>query len=423
MLGETHKRIARRIALELRLNERDAAALENGSVSPEAFESFPHNKGKKFQIVENIVKSRIFFLERKVECFNYLGIALHFIQDQWALSSRTEREYTSWESQANLASILDDTMLEDTIKVLNLPSKMEEDYLFLMNMIRRGVEEFDKKEIQVKGKKVFEGLCSEIVLFALMEPSSSLSHPFLGLNFTYRICLEISKWVVKPVSWEINQAINQISMFTLEQTSLTSKMRGFPDSYLEKDWDAFRLEEIANVNEENLVELNNAFETWITYSAGALNYAVFPSYGNKIEDMQEKFRLTLKSEVREQRGAGFVNAHPLPDFRIDFSSFEQARYAEEAYFEIFPRQAQESLFLDRIGFIIENLLKTKFPADNELLVEILDEREKDIAKSKYLKTTIDDLKKAYAPSWNDVDNLKKHLSNIPVEYRLRLLAN
>jgi hypothetical protein len=62
-----------------------------------------------------------------------------------------------------------------------------------------------------------------------------------------------------------------------------------------------------------------------------VDFAVFPSYGNKIEDMQAKFRLTLKMEVREQRGYGFKNPYYLPDFKIDFSNFEQAKYAEEAF--------------------------------------------------------------------------------------------
>ncbi len=91
--------------------------------------------------------------------------------------------------------------------------------------------------------------------------------------------------------------------------------------------------------------------------------------------MREKFRLTIKMEVRERKGTGSTNPHALPDLKIDFSSYEHAKYAEEAFFEVLPRQVKEPHFSERIGFIIERILKTRFPADNELLVEILDERQ------------------------------------------------
>jgi hypothetical protein len=112
----------------------------------------------------------------------------------------------------------------------------------------------------------------------------------------------------------------------------------------------------------------------------------------------------------------------LPDLRIDFSSFEQAKYAEEAFFEILPRQVKELRFSDRIGFIIESILKTRFPADNELLVEILDERRKDLERATYLLKTISYLKRIHEPSWNNVNNLKNSLSHIPSEYKLDLFA-
>ena len=390
---------------------------------PDQWDSFPHNKGKRLRIIENIVKSRILFLEGNVESFSCLGIALHYIQDRWTLNPRTGSDYTTWELQENIAKILGESKLEDSIRALRLPSKTEQDYLVLLDKIRRGPDGLDDSEVPAKGKRAFDGLCEKVVVFALLDRPSTVSHPFLDLNFAYRICLEVSRLVIMPVEEPIFQVSSQISMHENEQICLRAKLRGFPESYLEKSWDVVKLEEIADVNEENMERLNNAFEQWIGCGKGALDYAVFPSYGNKIEDLRERFRLTLKMEVREQRGDGFTNPYALPDFRIDFSSFEQAKYAEEAFLEILPQQVKESVFSDRIGFIIEGLLNTKFPAENELLTGILESREKDWENDRVLTNTISELKRAHEPSWKDVNNLRNKLSDIPLEYRARLLTN
>jgi hypothetical protein len=386
-------------------------------------ESFPHNKGKKFQIVECIIKSRIFFLEGDARCFEYLGSALHYIQDRWTLFSRTESDYTSWELQLNIESILDDLRLENRIGVLNLPPVIEQSYLSFLQKIKNGVEGLEENEFPSKGKHAFEGLCQKVTIFALLDRPATLSDLLLDLNFAYRICLDVSRMVVRPVDPKVLQASFQICLNETELATLSSKLRGFPESYLEKNWDSFKLEELGNITEENMAQINDAFEGWIKSGSTAYEYAIFPSYGNKIDDMREKFRLTLKMEVRERRKVRSTNPHGLPDLRIDFSSYEQAKYAEEAFFEILPRQLREPRFCDRIGFIIENILKTRFPADNELLAEILDERRKDLEKANYLSKIISDLKANNEPSWNHPNNLKNSLSNIPNEYKIYLLAN
>jgi hypothetical protein len=423
MLGETHRRIARRIAQEIGLGENETNTLESGSVSPDNLESFPHNKGKKFQIVERIIKSRILFLEGDDRCYEYLGPALHYIQDRWTLFSRTESDYTSWELQLNIESILDDLRLENRIGVLSLPNAVEQSYYSFLQKIKNGVEGLDQDEFPLKGKPAFEGLCRKVTSFALLDRPATLSDPLLDLNFAYRICLEVSRLVTRPVDPQISQAPFNISLNETELSSLSSKLRGFPESYLEKDWESFNLEELGSIVEENMVQINDTFQEWIKSGSGAFDYAIFPSYGNTIEDMREKFRLTIKMEVRERRASGSTNPHSLPDLRIDFSSYEQAKYTEEAFFEILPRQVKEPHFSDRIGFIIENILKTRFPADNELLIEILDERRKDLERASYLVKTISYLKKIHEPSWNNVNNLKDSLSHIPNEYKLNLLAN
>ena len=422
MLGETHRRIARRIAQELELGDTETRTLESGSASPDNLESFPHNKGKKFQIVERIIKSRILFLEGDPSCYEYLGTALHYVQDRWTLLSRTENDYTPWELQINIESILDDLRLENRIGVLNLPAPAEQSYSSFMQKIKKGIEGVEDDDFASKGKPAFEGLCRKVIAFALLDRPTTLSDPLLDMNFAYRICLEITRLVVRPVNQQFSQASFQISLNENELTSLTSKLRRFPESYLEKDWDSFKLEELGNVAGENMVEINEAFEEWIKSGSGASDYAIFPCYGNTIEDMREKFRLTIKMEVRERKGTGSTNPHALPDLKIDFSSYEHAKYAEEAFFEVLPRQVKEPHFSERIGFIIERILKTRFPADNELLVEILDERKKDLERAEYLLKTINYLKRLHEPSWNNVGNLKNCQSHIPPEYKVDLIV-
>jgi hypothetical protein len=81
---------------------------------------------------------------------------------------------------------------------------------------------------------------------------------------------------------------------------------------------------------------------------------------------------------------------------------------------------KESVSSDRIGFIIEGLLNTKFPAAIERLTVILEERKKDLENERSLTSTIDELKRIYEPTWNDPNILRKKLSSILSDQRVKL---
>jgi hypothetical protein len=62
MLEETHRRISRWIAKELKLTRHEALLLEAGSVNPDRWVFFPHHRGKEYDIARNILESRKLYL-------------------------------------------------------------------------------------------------------------------------------------------------------------------------------------------------------------------------------------------------------------------------------------------------------------------------------------------------------------------------
>jgi hypothetical protein len=165
--------------------------------------------------------------------------------------------------------------------------------------------------------------------------------------------------------------------------------------------------------------LNEAFEEWVISKKGMLDCAIFPLNNSSIEDLGDGFRLTLRMEVREKTTDGFANPHKLPDLKIDFSSLEEAKYAEEAFFEILLRQKKETM-RDRVGRIIDSLLNVKSPARKESLIGILEAREIDLKKERAITNIISELRRIYDPTWDDLDNLRKKLAKIRRQADLRI---
>lgn len=98
MLGETHKKIALKIGEVLKLGETETGILAAGSIYPDEWENFPQHKGKGKEIIQNIIDSKIQFMEGDDECYHKLGVALHYIQDRWTLSPRLRDKHTKWAS-------------------------------------------------------------------------------------------------------------------------------------------------------------------------------------------------------------------------------------------------------------------------------------------------------------------------------------
>jgi len=222
MLEATHRRIAKEIAKELNLNEREASLLEVGSVNPDSWANFPHHEGKEHEIAKNILEARKLYVQNDDECFASLGNALHYIQDRWTMRPRLSDKHTKWEESINLAPILDDSQLENEIKQALLPTKAEKAYLSFLEDLKKGLvsisDETSKQKWDSLWKERFPLFFSEeappymppyvphqlleflvspsgvkVICYALQNRPTTWSNPVLDLNFAYRICLEVAR--------------------------------------------------------------------------------------------------------------------------------------------------------------------------------------------------------------------------------------
>jgi len=223
LLEETHRRIAKKIARELNLGERETFLLESGSVNPDSWANFPHHYGKEAEIIRYILGARQLFLEGDDECYHRLGIALHYIQDRWTLRPRLKDKHTKWEISIEQAPFLSNSQLVKAIKSAFFPTKVEKAYLEFLEKIDGGIESIKcmtDEQIEIlsmpprhssylKGfittpdgyyrivdplkARYFRGLGIKTISFALLERPDNWSSPVLDINFAYRICLEVAR--------------------------------------------------------------------------------------------------------------------------------------------------------------------------------------------------------------------------------------
>jgi hypothetical protein len=233
MLGITHQRIVREIAEKLRLGTRETGLFETGSVSPDNWADFPHHKGKRTETLENILGSRVLFLEGDDECYFQLGVALHYIQDRWTLRPRLSEKHTQWEVNIESEKIINDNALETLIKNhLILPSKVVNAYLSFLTIIQKGVEGVLEEQNKFKFRaRLLEGVCRKVIIFAMLGRPSEWSSPVLDLNFAYRVSQEISRLVLLPVNaveskdqWDNKEWLKKLK---LDFGDLGYKYRGF----------------------------------------------------------------------------------------------------------------------------------------------------------------------------------------------------
>lgn len=132
MIGETHKRIARMVSNQLKLNPKEASLLENGSTAPDIWQDFPHHQGKESEIIENIIQAHSLFLKNDDECYHKLGIALHYIQDRWTSRPRISDAHTKWERKIDLSKYWEDNDLKKIIDAQTLPLRRRRHILNLL---------------------------------------------------------------------------------------------------------------------------------------------------------------------------------------------------------------------------------------------------------------------------------------------------
>lgn len=210
MLEETHRRIAREIAKDLNLNEREASLLEVGSPGPNSWANFPHHEGKEYEIAKNILGARKLYIQNDDECFAHMGNALHYIEDRWTMRPRLSDKHTKWEESINQAPILDDSQLENVIRGALLPKKAEKAYLSFLEDLKKGLVSILDEALKQKWESLgfycegdipylpFAGIYlkpfgAKVVYYALQSRPTTWSNPVLDLNFAYRICLEVAR--------------------------------------------------------------------------------------------------------------------------------------------------------------------------------------------------------------------------------------
>ena len=240
MLIETHRRIAREIAKTLNLTEREAELLEAGSVAPDQWENFPHHSEKETSIARRILEARRRFIDGDDECYHDLGVAFHYIEDRWTTRLRPLDKHGQWEASINEQLIIDDRELRDEISKTVLPTKVEQNYLKLLDDMAKDIAAtvLDWRSIrvpinrpswarkmrigyfrggsyysavararrrssddslvgQIARPTVFPRGTSEygaiVINYALQSRPSTWSSPTIDLNFAYRVCLRVAR--------------------------------------------------------------------------------------------------------------------------------------------------------------------------------------------------------------------------------------
>ncbi len=407
-LGDFHGKLARKIAQEIGLSETEAMVLEVGSFSLRKKNRFDEQCAL-VELAENIIESRILFLEGSIQCFSSLGKVIQCVQETWIQTPNADVNRSFSDSHDNTYEVLSETELLLKIKKVS-SEKARKDYKEQLDGTAAGPMNTDTEENSSQKSSSHLGLLDRIIEYASAEPNSAMKDDSIDFNLAYRLCLKVSCLVVTPVNALVH-ASSQVLDYEAEQKRLRLKLRRFPVSYLEQNGTRMRLEEIAVLREDDLAQLNEAFEQWINKKQSLVDCAIFPLQSSGIEDLGDGFRLRLRTEVREKTNAGFANPHELPDVRVDFSSFEEAKYAEEAFFEILLHQNKEPM-RDRVGYIIDSLLNVNVPARLESLAGILETRMTDLKKDRAITNIISELKRIYDPTWDDLDNLRKRLASI-----------
>ena len=206
MLGITHGAITKLIAEELKLKDRETSLLVTGSMNPDSWMDFPHHKGKSDEIVRRIMNTRRKFSQEDDECFIELGVALHYIQDKWTMRPRIGDKHTKYERSMKYAVILSNNEFEELIKKANFPTKAEKSYIDFLKTLENGIEKRNVEEENLKRHSInyyvkpddVHSLLGKIIDYALQERPTTWSNPNVDVNFAFRICLEVSRYVLIP---------------------------------------------------------------------------------------------------------------------------------------------------------------------------------------------------------------------------------
>lgn len=205
MKWEAHTRTAEKIladfdAYHFKKYEKD---LINGIIYPDSNDPKSH-RGREDAIRDNIRKSR----ERRLEynsndSFFYLGIAFHYIQDQWVGLDPDHEDYPRYERLMDKCEILDHK--DDLYKYYPVQRQR------VLNQFKQ-LEEVLKKPVKT---------IEELHKLALI-PKPYESTAFLDLNLSYRVCFRVAEMVLRPM---LNVSLNErLAQIHIEYTGKLVKM-------------------------------------------------------------------------------------------------------------------------------------------------------------------------------------------------------
>ena len=184
MKPSTHLRLANLIAEEvgLRLESDEAAYLRSGSIKPDEWRDFPHHHGVTHKIQRWILSSRRYRLEGDMNRhFHCLGIALHYVADQWTLLSGSEKEHDAWEVKIDRCALRG---LEEVLAGMrsSLPTDLQQGYDHLI-LVLSGLP---------------QGKLQTLAYAALSRPKVgriTYSTPELDFNIAYAVSSRIARSV------------------------------------------------------------------------------------------------------------------------------------------------------------------------------------------------------------------------------------
>jgi hypothetical protein len=188
MRKSTHIRLANLIAEELGmdLESDDTAYLRGGSTEPDDWGDYPHHYGANDRIVSWILKSRRHFINGNsnshCEC---LGIAFHYIADQWTLIGGSDEMHNEWERRIDYEGVKNLKKISEMIDFSEygvVGENIKQNYLKLFSMLTR----------------VPFGKYETIRYATLSHPviaEKRYSTPSIDFNMAYRICLGVARSV------------------------------------------------------------------------------------------------------------------------------------------------------------------------------------------------------------------------------------
>jgi len=180
----THLRLASLVAEGLGLPPGgvETALLRDGSIKPDEWRDFPHHHGVTYKIQRWILTSRRYRISGDMNRHFYcLGIALHYIADQWTMFSGSEKEHDAWEAKIDRCTLKSLGEVLEPIRK-SLPPDIQEGYDHLILIL----------------SATPQGKLQTLAYAALSRPKAgrlTYSSPELDFNIAYAVSSQIARSV------------------------------------------------------------------------------------------------------------------------------------------------------------------------------------------------------------------------------------